>query len=351
MKLVALFLLPLLAALPALAGVPDPVVSDGVTALGPPVSPDSAISPAGSDPTWRERSRHASPHTSPPAMSDAEMAYDAAAEVVVMFGGSAEDRNTIGKTWVWNGSQWEHLHTDPHPSHRFLHAMAYDPVRDEVVMFGGYDQVAVADTWVFKDGQWSQREPEASPPARYGHVMAFDPVRQQVILFGGSSYSNYFDDTWAWNGDTWVQLDPAVSPSPRWRGRMAYDPTRDRLVLFGGLYGGVLGDTWSWDGATWTQETPRTSPSARLSPGMSTFGRHVVLFGGGDLSGPFSDGVLGDTWVLRSNGWHELNPQAHPSNRDSSAMAWDPVRRRAVLYGGLGQGFGTEVDDTWTLKP
>lgn len=79
---------------------------------------------------------------------------------------------------------------------------------------------------------------------------------------------------------------------------------------------------------------------------MSTFGRHVVLFGGAAQGE-----VSGDTWALKGNGWRQLHDAVHPSDRQRAAMAWDPVRRRAVLFGGSDLTGGGEIDDTWTLRP
>jgi hypothetical protein len=39
--------------------------------------------------------------------------------------------------------------------------------------------------------------------------MAYDPITQQVLMFGGKSDeigAKVINQTWAWNGDDWVQL-------------------------------------------------------------------------------------------------------------------------------------------------
>jgi hypothetical protein len=95
---------------------------------------------------------------------------------------------------------------------RFNHAMAYDAARQRVVLFGGGG--TLSDTWEWDGVTWTHRTPAASPPARGGHAMAWDAARQRVVLFGG--YANDFlSDTWEWDGVTWTQRTPATSPAAR----------------------------------------------------------------------------------------------------------------------------------------
>ncbi|MFQ5507494.1 MAG: kelch repeat-containing protein, partial [Planctomycetota bacterium] len=67
---------------------------------------------------------------------------------------------------------------------------------------------------------------------RTGHAMAYDPIRKRVVLFGGFfgpltpvkvAGRVYFDDTWEWDGKTWQPRRPLHSPSPRNGHGMAYD--------------------------------------------------------------------------------------------------------------------------------
>ena len=64
------------------------------------------------------------------------------------------------------------------PAARAAHAIAYDEVRDRVVMFGGwtgYPQV-FGDTWEWSPFGWVQAQPAHQPPARFGHGMVHDPI-------------------------------------------------------------------------------------------------------------------------------------------------------------------------------
>jgi hypothetical protein len=133
--------------------------------------------------------------------------------------------------------------------------MAYDILRQRVVLFGGSSPAtAFADTWEWDGVNWIQRTPATSPFARSSHALAYDLTRQRVILFGFQSSGGRNPpppDTWEWDGSNWLQLSPASSPAPRERTAMAYDLLRQRVVLFGGLHCSgfssctVFGDTWT----------------------------------------------------------------------------------------------------------
>jgi Galactose oxidase, central domain len=96
--------------------------------------------------------------------------------------------------------------------------MAYDTVRQRVVLFGGSPNTtsaAVNDTWEYDGTTWTQRTPATSPPARNSHAMVYDSTHQVTVLFGGCC-----NDTWLWNGTTWtapmpVQTAPVVDMSTR----------------------------------------------------------------------------------------------------------------------------------------
>ena len=85
---------------------------------------------------------------------------------------------------------------------------------------------------------WTQRQ-DLGPAARRDHAMAYDPVRQKTVLFGGEVLQRapgdpqYLADTWEWDGQYWSQVSD-IGPSPRILHRFAYDSARNRIVLFGG---------------------------------------------------------------------------------------------------------------------
>jgi hypothetical protein len=212
--------------------------------------------------------------------------------------------------------------------------MAYDLVRQRVVLFGGRISTGFfSDTWEWDGSNWSQRTPAANPGGRHGHAMAYDVVRQRVVLFGGLD-----NQTWEWDGGNWARRTPAASPPSRSFTAMAYDLGRQRVVLFGGFGPAPLSDTWEWDGSNWLLRSPAVSPPGRHGHAMAydAFRRRVVLFGG--RAGTTN---LSDSWEWDGSNWMPLTPTASPSAQEGHAMAYDAARQRVVFHGNA----------TWLLGP
>ena len=138
--------------------------------------------------------------------------------------------------------------------------MAYDEAVDQVIMFGGYTGPEDGtgdyydDTWAYdaKANAWTKLEPSgAVPPARAYHTMAYDPVTQRTIMFGGAGTADVLADTWAYDAkaNAWTKLEPSGAvPPARADHTMAYDPDMHRMILFGGgRASSKLDDTWAYD--------------------------------------------------------------------------------------------------------
>jgi len=130
---------------------------------------------------------------------------------------------------------------------------------------------------------------------------------------------------------------------------VAYDPSRQRVVLFGGFAGAgpspYLNDTWEWDGSNWTQLFPATSPSPRNLYGLAydPLRRKVLLFGGYN-----SPSVHGDTWEWDGVNWTQMVTSSAPSARAGHAMTADSLRGRLVLHGGYSPASSSiALQDTW----
>jgi hypothetical protein len=153
------------------------------------------------------------------------------------------------------------LQIRPSTAPRYHHAMAYDAARQQTVLFGGYFNGTNNDTWIWQGGGWRVSGTTSSPPARYTHNMVYDGARNETILFGGypGSGPNYIGDTWAWDGTNWSARPGG--PAARGYQGMAYDEARRQVVMFGGYP--TRNDTWLWNGTNWSLASPANRPLER----------------------------------------------------------------------------------------
>jgi hypothetical protein len=262
------------------------------------------------------------------------MAFDSNRGRVILFGGDSLRSQLLNDTWAWDGEFWTQV-ADLGPSPRAGHAMAYDSARQRLVLFGGKLTAQDArDTWEWDGEDWTQVADDG-PAARSGHVMAFDSKRNKTVLFGGGPReAGLLRDTWEWDGEAWTQVQD-TGPSARRASACAFDNVRDRVVLFGGDSGGVgLGDTWEWDGAVWTQVAD-FGPEPRTGAAMVFEHDRAALFGGlASSAAAVAPAVFGNTWEWSGTHWTQRQ-DIGPGARWGHAMAFDSIRRRVVIFGGL----------------
>ena len=255
----------------------------------------------------------------------------------------------------------------PWPSGRDSHAMAFCPATGKMYIFGGMTwgdnlYAGLDDLWEWDGTSWVEVQTDVRPPARWSAAMAYDPFRKSLILFGGANaYSSVagsyglLNDTWEWNSSTrqWSQLHPAQNPDFRCSHGMATDSVRAKVLLFGGsispgspTYSVPVGYTdlssavWEWDGSkgTWTNRTPLpvTNAPTLQSPAIASFdeGRQKLFV--------FDEsGVQSDTGSISSSVFWEWDPMsAGWARRDlgdsiefavGPLVAYDSLRRRQVL--------------------
>lgn len=199
----------------------------------------------------------------------------------------------------WTGFEAPYWgYTGPVPANRLSPTFAYSPVDQALVMFGG--KASYRDTWVMdvQTQTWIRMNgiyADSAPPARtqVQHAMAYDPVHQKFVLFGGEcrdsrcGYGVPINDLWTYDlaTNTWTELHPPVSPAPRLQHNFVYDPDLQVFVMYAGRdYSRAFNDLWVYDLGTntWTEVSTATAPTAR-SLTMLNYDRvtkRFVLYGG-----------------------------------------------------------------------
>lgn len=305
--------------------------------------------------------------SSPPAASDASLAYDPADGEWVYFGGCSYVACPSNATWVYANGGWSNRTSfGPAPPGREDAAMDFDANAGGVLLFGGFtaNGSALNDTWLFRDGQWANMDYLGpAPPARFAASLVFDPeeTTNGSLLFGGCipTFGAYcLNDTWRWQpGAGWTDIGASSGvPAVRGFAMMAYDAIDHEVVLFGGV-GNCLSticyynDTWEYYSNTWWPVHPGgATPTARYS-GVLTSDPNtggLLLFGGFD--GP-DDVGLNDTWTLAGGAWTELTGVGGPSPRYSAALSVDSAGAVPLLFGGVVTPSDDFAGDTWVFEP
>jgi hypothetical protein len=125
------------------------------------------------------------------------LAYDSRRARIVLRGGTRRDKTHPAETWEWDGRTWDQAAADgPGPGGGYR--MAYDAARGQTVLFGG-------DTCVWDGRAWAKMTRPGDPRVRSVHAVAYDPERARVVLYGGSLGETNGADTWEWNGSAWTE--------------------------------------------------------------------------------------------------------------------------------------------------
>jgi hypothetical protein len=188
----------------------------------------------------------------------------------------------------------------------FISAVAFDPVRSQVVVYQIAD--GAPETWTFDGAAWKRQSPAHQPSARRYAELAWDPADKVVVLWGGSIYvnghpsasQNRSNETWLWDGSDWSHSSAGSAPpgseagtigtsaagvvaytsdvayqtqtglyahdewsqvagtSPPYRSEatMVFDSTARTTLMIGGTNSGGTEHLWSFDGAAWHKIYP-----------------------------------------------------------------------------------------------
>jgi len=314
-----------------------------------------------SDETWlydlkEDNWTQKNPTKKPLARSNHRMTYDPANNNVVLFGGQDGSNNDMNDTWFYDvaSNKWTQKNPSTKPSARRVPGMAYDSANKKVVLFGGVtaEGVNYNDTWLYdyETNNWTKRGQVEKPDKRNMHAMAYDSKNEVTVMFGGALEDGSInDETWLYypSNNTWRQMHPTKHPSARSDFSMVYNSIDGKAYLFGGgTDSGLSDETWAYDSSTntWEDLNPTSKPSARQNYAMAyDSGTNKIVLFGGNIKGD----IIDDTWVydVSSNDWEEITISGDkPSKRTIHGMAYDPVHKKVILFGGYDDNYD---NDTW----
>ncbi len=209
------------------------------------------------NPTWHEVVASGTP---PAGRLAGAAVYDVLNQRFVGFGGTAGLPVDTWQLDLRGQPEWSTVATNGvEPLGGYGMTSIFDSVRNRMLIFGGSTSADYYgtrnDTWeldlTLAIPQWRKLNPTGPLPiARRTLTSIFDPRRDRMVIFGGwdGEWGNMLNDTWALSLDSgdgeWTQLAPGGTvPDVRDAMAAAYDPRGDRMVLFGGWNTQVLDDT------------------------------------------------------------------------------------------------------------
>ncbi len=267
--------------------------------------------------TWTQMN----PATSPPArMYNDAMTFDVVRGVSVLYGGRAVGGAALGDTWTWDGTNWTQMSpaTNPNPGQRY--AMTFDWKRGVAVML----ENKAGKTWTWNGLDWTLVPVTYTPYETTTFAgganspgIAYDQLRDRVVLFGGGALGGPQARVFEFDGSDWAERAPFAKK--RLGVLMDFVPALGKVIRFGGWAGGWF-DPLTWEYQTnafgsfstngtgcmgnngvptihsntpWIGETVNIevgSLAANASP-FVMLGFNATTWSGGNL--PFSFGVLG----------------------------------------------------------
>jgi hypothetical protein len=233
----------------------------------------------GGTPVWTQLS----PSGTPPAVrSYSTAAYDAANNLLIIFGGIASS-TAYSDVWVLSNANgmggtpaWTQLSPTGTSPLGYV-AGVYDQSNNILIVFGGPNAALTKLTnavWTLSHAnslggtpQWTNIVPDGkpgSPPARVAETAVYDPTNNRMVIFAGTNNTSKFggylglNDVWVLanaNGSggspAWTQLKPKGTPPAKRAAHTAvYDSTTNQMMIFAGVdYEAVYYLVWVLDDA------------------------------------------------------------------------------------------------------
>ncbi len=239
--------------------------------------------------------------------------------------------------YEWDGKNW-HSKEVKGPLGRRGHVWVYDESRKETLLIGGVTTGHISkdsilfDVWTWKDSKWKLmnstcpvKEPEA----------IFDPINNRILVYGDANNKTQLNynlpaafELWQYKNNTWKKLSidgPDITGSRM----LAFDVERKRLVIPVFEQNGLT--VWEWTGKEWLKpifEKEAPAYRTRFAIAYDPVEKVTVLFGG--LSG---DRVqLEDFWKWDGRKWKIIETKNGPVARNSAHFTTGTDQ--LLLFGG-----------------
>jgi len=283
----------------------------------------------------------------PGARYESAFVYNEKTTHSTLFGGlTGNDAATklayeLGDTWDFNGVRWTELYPAHSPSARAAHGMVYDPVRSRIVLFGGrtnHSQLDLNDTWSFNGFDWQQINTVNAPSPRSYSALAYDAVRNRIVLYGGAHLESdgktitTYHDTWEFDGTDWTKVGDN-GPDLQ-KPKIAYDVATSQMVMLG-ADSSFNAHMYLYDPAatTWNEQKPTNMPPCVSGASLVYVpdAKIVITTGGICSSPPATEDVYG--WD--GTNWNTVAATNTPGRLFDAAATYDTSRSTFMVFGGV----------------
>ncbi|MCI4358651.1 MAG: kelch motif-containing protein [Thermoplasmata archaeon] len=269
----------------------------------------------------------------PPSREYASLAFDGQSGQVLLFGGYSPSGTFLSDTWGFSSGHWTNLtgSSSVTPPARADAGLAYDAAGNFTLMYGGYGATGplstgtLSDTWEYSSGNWTQVSTTVTPPP--SGAMAYDANLSSVVYYGGVGLLGICTaSTYEFRGGAWTDVSSSISgsPGPIALESMTYDPQYGGVVAYGGVCGlGIAGvsltlsssnSTWALSAGSWARVAARSAPAPSyggdLAYDPSSAG--LLLFGGVEPTligvGKVTQQLSGGTFLCAQYAWARLGP-------------------------------------------
>ncbi len=352
---------------------------------------------AGGRPQWKRLSPGG---TAPSARRGLQMIYDSTDTPgdfvdngrVIIYGGtngSIDATGVYALTMTPGSEAWSKLTTSgTAPTFALQHNAVYDPVRDQMLVFGGRNASGNLGGVMYKLEMNGGTEAWAvahngtgtSPGAREAATMIYDTTNNYVWVHSGcvgaTTSCTQVNDVWRLKDlDTtpvWENASPA-SCSPHTNGGLAghamgFDPVNGQAVVWGGAETGVgyTADIYTFNvTASGTVACSDHSPSADGMPFLRGFGstkgvfdpnRNAMFFGFGYNGTSYVKDLTVFDSLAATGAWgiKEANGVTYMRKRDQMQVVYDPTGAVAYGFGGAGRNLpnlSSHLSETWRFQP
>jgi hypothetical protein len=242
--------------------------------------------------------------------------------------------------------------SQPHPRH--LEEVTYDKAGNKLLLFGGIEMLkdgwsepTMVYEWNGKD--WHSKE-ISGPSGRRGHVWVYDESGKQTLLMGGVTTGHIVKDSllfdlWTWDGSKWKLIN---SICPVKEPEAVFDPVNKRILVYGDANNKnqlsynlpTAFELWEYKNNIWKKLS---------TDGPDITGSRMISFdiGRKTLVAPVFEESKMIVWEWTGNEWiTAVFENDCPAYRTKFAIAYDPVEKITVLFGGLSRD-RVQLSDFW----